>query len=332
MTRTVSLLLLVLLLGATSAMAQCPLRDGQYQLASTGITNLLYVSTDFGETFSPVNTQGQSLNPWWRLHVTPSGSTMFASTLMETWVSLNYGQDWMKLTDGPALLGTSFSGQYQAAANRTDYNFGSPAALMVSKNLGATWTQVFDSSTGFYQDAAVSGDGKVMATLPIGGNTPILVSMDNGQTWNQSSVAANTFNKVVLSYTGQYMVAAAYENNLGVFVSSDYGKTFTQAQDVPAAAWVTAAVSCTGQFQVALAKESGTMVLSADYGQTWKTPVKVPSMEQWWWVDISCSGQHITAAAADFGAIVVSNDFGVTWTTQREGLDWALLSMNKAME
>ena len=319
----------------TTSSTTTPQPDGKYQLAVQAASsgNAVWVSTNFGQSWTQVQNPGQILHDWWRAFVSSSGSPMFISSLRQTFVSYDYGTTWTKFNDGPALLGASSTGQYQAAANRSDNSWGSQAPLCVTRDTGAHWTQVLPSTAPgvFFSDAIVSSNGSVMATLPTGGNTVIRVSRDYGQTWSpQATTSFTTFTKLAMSSSGQYMTAAALGN--GIFISSNYGATFTSVTSIPSGSYVLVAVSCSGQYQVAVAKEGGSILLSSNYGVSWSVPTNAPSMTQWWWVDISCSGKYITAVAANSGGMALSSDFGVTWSAPAwaYSLGWSLVSISKS--
>ena len=256
---------------------------------------------------------------------------MYAASLTHTVVSHDYGRTWSLFNNGPALLGTSYDGRWQAAAMRPDATFGSAAPLWVTNTTGAAWTAAaIPNVTGqFFPDAAVSATGRVMAAVTAGyAASNLTISTDYGRTWRNSRFGEYSYMKVATSASGQFMTIAVFGN--GILVSSDYGATLAHAPNIPGDQWVTVAVSCTGQYQAAAGKY-GALLLSRDYGQTWHAPANPPGGSQWWWVDVSCSGQYVTAAAVNPGGLLaVSSDYGAHWTLTEQGRDWAVVSINKA--
>lgn len=85
------------------------------------------------------------------MFVTSTGSPMFATTLTNNYVhvSMNYGVDWLPLNNGPAMLGVSSTAKVLASANRTNDHFDDPVDLVVSRNMGGTWSTVIPATAGY---------------------------------------------------------------------------------------------------------------------------------------------------------------------------------------
>ena len=301
--------------------------DGQYQLAAIQGSSELYVSKDFGHSWNPANNS-PPVAAWWFLAVTATGNPMFAATLTEAWISINYGEHWLSLSSG-IFQSTSAYGQVQAAANRTNGSIITDyAPLLISQDTGATWTVATNGSVGNFGSIAISATGSYITATIAPGVNHLYTSVDSGSTWNVTA-PADRFQDVAVSSTGQYQTAVALYGS--IYTSSDYGKTFAPVAGTGTQAWVAVAVSCSGVFQVAVAKENGSIWASDDYGRTWNVPAGAPKGSNYWDVAISCSGQYITVAngAEDAVGLVGSSDFGNSWSVQGQGYDWSVVAMNQ---
>ena len=150
-----------------------------------------------------------------------------------------------------------------------------------------------------------------------------------GQTW----VAATTqpplntmgWYGVSVSSTGQYQTAVA--NNALIYISNDYGNTWTTTDSVRN--WYGVSVSSTGQYQTAVVY-GGLIYISADYGNTWVAATTPPEASQWYGVSVSSTGQYQTAVVFG-GLIYISADYGNTWVaaiTQPEASAWYGVSVS----
>lgn len=102
---------------------------------------------------------------------------------------------------------------------------------------------------------------------------------------------------------GKYRVIA---NTWGIYVSSDYGNTFTEKFS-NYLNLTTVAVSDTCQYIIVRASSYG-ILFSSDYGESW---TRTNTESSWVDVAISSTGQYI--AKLRDGVIYISQDYGATW-------------------
>ena len=190
---------------------------------------------------------------------------------------------------------------YQTAAVQNGY-------LYVSSDSGATWTQknVYRQWIG----VAMSSDGKYQTAF--NQNSGVLsMSTDYGQTWSDNSLAG-WWNSVAISGDGKYQTAVSKVGNAYIYVSSDYGITWTAMTDAGSRYWSAVAISGDGKYQTAVSYDySGNIFTSSDYGLTWAANPG-PGSRRWVNIAMSSDGKYQTAVGQNSN-IYVSSDYGVTW-------------------
>ena len=118
------------------------------------------------------------------------------------------------------------------------------------------------------------------------------------------------------SSSGEYQAAVTY--NDGIYVSSDYGQTWTNetaSDSYNDSDWYGVAISATGQYQAADGYSG--IYVSSDYGQTWTNEASSDPLSSvsWDMISMSSSGQYLLASTDEEG-IYVSSDYGQTWTNE----------------
>lgn len=249
-----------------------------------------------------------------------------------------FGQSWSQL-DGFSMMSsaticTSNIGQYiliESGTNGTGQlslsnNYGSTFSYFSPSNLYQNWSDYVCSANGQYQTAVI--DGGFVITTPYAGIFPdnsfnsgnVYISNDFGATFRPSVVRANTpmaWTAMSLSANGQYQtgtVNGSVLNNGGIYVSSNYGVTWTQIVPVgtnTSTTWVEISMSATGQFQSAVIS-GGFLYRSTDFGITWN-PVTAIGSKNWSFVSVSSTGQYQTALVNGEN-IYISTNYGATWT------------------
>jgi len=199
------------------------------------------------------------------------------------------------------------------------------AAYASTTNAGAVSvvipTNAPGSGAGGLSNIVVNGTtGSVAAgvanvTIPVG-NGWLYVSADYGSTWTtKMSDACRNWRRVAMSTNGQYQTAVCEMKEDGdtgdrygggIYVSSDYGATWTlKVTDID---WSGVAVCGNGARQTACGNGSQ-MYVSTDYGATW---VSTDVARDWRCVSSSADGTVQFAIVADNG-IYKSTDYGTTW-------------------
>jgi len=229
---------------------------GQYQLVGT--STFLYVSSNFGSTWTQVATD----RDWAGVAISGTGNFMYAtdatSSTGNLYRSTDYGLTWVVVPSSPGAgawlyVAISASGQYVLACG--------PSYYYLSSNYGASFSQVENYSTASLGFIAISATGQYMMIRTLGGN---VVSNNYGATWTAISRTSYGY-ALAISGTGQYQMAADNPTNT-LYISSDYGATFT-ASLVGANFW-SCAIDYTGQYQV-ISQVGINKYYSVNYGVTW---------------------------------------------------------------
>jgi hypothetical protein len=184
---------------------------------------------------------------------------------------------------------------------------GTPIYL---SNFGITWNAKLTNSG--WQAFAMSASGKYQIACTYG-RSPFF-SSDFGASFNPivSNVGAYGWLGAAMSATGQYIVLCT---NGYVYVSSNYGASFTAITAIGAAYWTSVSISASGQYIWAVVN-NGSAFTSGNYGSTWSSASGVPTVSQ---VAVSGSGQYVTLVSNYGNNAWISNNFGVSWTNVSTG-------------
>jgi hypothetical protein len=159
----------------------------------------------------------------------------------------------------------------------------------------------------------------------------LYVSTDTGVTFTAKD-SERKWRGVAMSASGQYQTATvekAYDEETesfyggGMFVSTNYGDTWTLVKDAPEGEgvdWNSCAVSEGGQRQAA-AVYGGGVYTTDDYGVTWTNRT---TTRNWGAVAMSGDGRQVYARVSG-QSIWRSADYGVTWGQVGPALAWRRL-------
>jgi len=203
----------------------------------------------------------------------------------------------------------------------------------ISTDSGATWNSLPSPVSGTYraEDTTMSKSGQVMVLEPGGNNNYIFLSNDYGSTFTQVTLpvpAGSTINAkrmVSVSSGGKYIIVSAYltnPTNSGVFVSEDYGATFTNITSslpspVSTSGYDQVVVSGEGQYQYLLSPITNESKYSSNYGVSW-TNKNYGSSDFRESSAASESGQYVLFPRNTTTALY-TDDFGATTSTSSIG-------------
>ncbi len=236
------------------------------------LTNQLYLSTNNGQSFSPIGTLGTGNNDF------PSSGSVLESTayVRSTILTVAGSKVWYSINNGSNFTGIIYDNvntpNHTACAISPDEltwyvvfddSFGASVFLYSSTDFGATWDLDPNSGdiTGFVCNAIrVSNSGRIAISFSDS------VSNYDGSNWVNTSLggsyssgfAQSTFD---VSDSFQYQSFSASD---GIYVSDDHGANFTKTLN---ATCNSVSLSPTGQYQ--LAGQQTNIYLSSNYGQDW---------------------------------------------------------------
>ena len=252
---------------------------GKYQTAITD-TGDIYTSDDYGSTRTiSFNIGVSTCNT---ISISFTGQYQTASNGFKIFVSSNYGATWTNtFSSGTAniFVSISLTGKYQTIVSSGD-------TVYTSNDYGITWkgldinnnlydtitnsqTNVFHSVQMFpAAGVALSYNGLYQTVVA----EYIYRSNDFGQTWRNVSITNNftqhNWIDVAMSSDGKYQTAL--ESNGLVFMSDDFGITWSNSQDdkLTNKNWISVSISATGQYKT-IVQGNGLVYCTNNYGVTW---------------------------------------------------------------
>jgi len=173
--------------------------NGQYMVANAYDTSKLYVSSNYGVTWTVSLTQKQ----WTGVSMSASGKYIIATTVDVPQISSNYGLTFSNINALGSLFAyasaISANGNYMLIAN---WN----GMIRISSNYGASWISVISAPTRAWYGAAMSSSGRYMS-LGVLNSGSIWVSSNFGVTWTErTSLSTGSWGSVSMSGDGKYQL------------------------------------------------------------------------------------------------------------------------------
>jgi hypothetical protein len=270
----------------------------------------VYITTSFGNVWYTIPQFNTVDFAWGEPSLSQDGTYMLLLDQQGyLYVSQNAGTSWTtRVTDFVRFWewsSMSNTGMYMLASSLDD-------GVYSSQNYGSTWTHILSTEFSDVAFVYVSFDGSTqfVGYIP---NGVLVVSYDNGNTWNNNSIRTGNWYDIVQSTGSNYMILYEYPGSL--FISSDAGVSFTETMALNNN-WISAAVSSNGSVQVAVV-ENGLIYLSTDYGATFNTTLDATS-RYYSFVLLNSTGSTIYAGGYNIPVFISSNT-GVSWTTLTSG-------------
>jgi photosystem II stability/assembly factor-like uncharacterized protein len=276
--------------------------SGKYQIATILTSGVgYYFSNNYGSTWTNPPTSFGNM-----FAVSMSASGQYITVVQKQgsiYISSNFGSTWtqivqpiLPITNYYSGISVSASGKYQSVVfNYSNLNTG----IATSSDFGATWSisgGLWVTTLTNMMSIAVSATGQFQTVVSPG--NIIYTTSNYGVSWNTITtfVTGNNICSVAMSASGQYQTAVVAVNSPTVFISSNYGVTWTQNTNAPGNYWNSVAISASGQYQVAVVGQIAAIYLSMDYGNTWTLTysISVQFYNANPAVSISSSGQYIT--------------------------------------
>jgi hypothetical protein len=277
-------------------------------------------SSDYGVTWlpysSPLSDEG------WRAIASDStgknlvsvtrGSNAVPPNDGRIWLSTDYGDTWNGVADALAPHGTG--ALWRAVASSANGNIlsagleGGP--IWISANAGLNWALATTHPTNGLKCLTSNALGdKMAATVNLTAAPPnfggdIWLSADYGDTWNKQPQPPPPSGDqmwwgIASDALGSTLVAASIGNltsPLGgnIWLSTDYGQTWTKQTGPSLANWEDVAVNSAGTVLVAVAY-GGDIWKSTDSGVTWIKDTTVGAIKNWRSVASNSSGDRLAS-------------------------------------
>jgi hypothetical protein len=210
--------------------------------------------------------------------------------------------------------------------------FYSSSGINITTSSGAITTNTWYNVTAIYRASGVcylyinnvligqgtnSGGAYTITAFNLGcydnANGALNGYIDDFKIYNSVITYPINYNNVAVSNTGQYILASVTGGSL--FVSADYGSTWTQITSVSTAStWLSMAVSATGQYMVAVSQTTNNApVYSTNYGITWNQTTFIGNTGTV--VALSGSGQYCLGIWGTTALLISNYLVGLTTTT-----------------
>jgi len=260
--------------------------NGKYQSAVVGTSGQIYISSDYGVTWS---AKGSTL-AWTAIAMSADGKIQTATVSTgNIYVSYDYGVTWASKGSSLAWVGIAMSADGKIQTAVVD-----GGQIYISINYGSTW--IAKDSARSWRTVAMSSDGKIQTAVGISGN--IYVSQNYGNTWTPKD-SIRDWEGITISSDGKIQTAVVFWSGQ-IYISTDYGNTWT-AKD-SSRDWFSIAMSADGKIQTAVVY-GGQIYISNDYGNTWTAK---GSSQDWLSVAMSSDGKIMTAVSNN-GQIYISH-------------------------
>ena len=276
-------------------------QDGQKLVAavSTGFT---YTSANAGLTWTP----GSTSLPWSCVASSGDGVKCVAGVNGGTvYTSPSSGAGW----SGTTAPNAAWSGVDSSVDGVKLVACVSGGDLWTSTTSGGGWSQRSTGATRNWTGVASSGDGVYLAACASGGQ--IWTSSNSGANWTARD-AARPWSSIASSSDGGTLVACVNGGVTGfLYVSYDFGATWSTTGPATATTWSSVACSGDGLRMIAAVGTSGAVYVSQDAGATWQLRSNLPTTANY--TGVACSGDGSTMVAVANGhAIYVSSQTSTT--------------------
>ena len=274
--------------------------DGVKMVASAISAGGIYVSTDYGKTWSQSSA---TFSPTC-LASSADGTKLFGGIagggIIYSW---NSGSSWF-LSDAPT---TNWNGIACSGNGSNVVAVVNNGRIYTSANNGTNWTRQANSAFANWFSVACSTDGKKIIAANYGSGlsgAKLSTSTDSGVTWTaQANSDTTNWTAVASSADGTKLAAAAYGNGTSggrIYTSADSGVNWTKQTNAPSANWYGLVSSYDGGRLAAITNPTNSIYVSANYGLNWiKQSV---DNQSWYAIAASLDLTTIAAVTADAGS------------------------------
>jgi len=272
---------------------------GQYQVVPTYNLNGIYVSSNYGSTWTKTGT---IVDSYYSVYISYSGKYMIIMT---------YSDKMYKSTDFGASFSVAFAslrpGYYFFSQNETYHGYvSSTSRLNISSNSGTSFAIPSALSSvsilNYGIPAVFSQDGKYQLAISA---TNIYVSKNNGSTYTSNLSGLTGLNAVAMSLDGQYMFV---NSSPSLRYSSDFGVTWNVSTGVTGAN----TLECSYPGKYVSLKTATDIYISSDFGATFTSKYNSTNIYS---KIMSLDGKYLIVTKITDTNLLISKDYGQSWTT-----------------
>ena len=275
--------------------------------------------SEFGLSWNKVSGIGYTK----AIATSDDGSIVYVISPTYVQFSNDYGKTWTYRTDGytnsgnVVAMSTSSDGRVVAIVENEGW-------IYISTNYGVSWVRRtnVNSSVNYYDPFQFPGfDGigvwdcvSVSATgqrIIVTEGSYTYISNNYGSTFSVSSVQANSIKNIAMSDDGRVILMASYSSQK-LFLSNDYGSSFSAIGSLGDRNWTSVAISGDGKYLLA-GEWDADIWLSSNSGVSWRNKTVSVSNKHWTWSAISNDGSRIVLIR-DIDVPLTSADSGATFT------------------
>jgi predicted acyltransferase (DUF342 family) len=255
---------------------------------TNGIPNISIIK---GQTWSPMTTISPNTGFSGMVCISPDGRVILqqqtVSTTTTIYVSTNWGTTYTALSLAQSILFMNTSFGYNGYNDQT-YAFS------------------HDGSTLYF----IARDVNNTVTIWKNTDSTFTSYTKQNQSWNYT--LSNCPRAISTSYNGQYVLLITGiipANGMYVYLSTNYGASYTRTANSLNTTWNSIAVSYSGKYLTAT--NNNQIYQSSDFGSTWTITTSAPTAK---WNSISMSNDgKIRAGCIDSSYQYISLDYGSTW-------------------
>lgn len=275
-------------------------------------------------------------NIFW-LHITSgfNHNYIFALSIQGIYKSNTSGSEWTICLLANNItwynICCNVTGQYVVASSKKSVIENSTVKrqniIYQSEDYGETWNTItfeLNPNENDYLIKIKYTDRQSFISLSLNGY--IYESIDYGKNWVQISTINIWCSSIVCNYNNNLLIVASGYNKGGIYVSKNYGISWTKQMDV-ICNLITASTCCQYLACTSNSTINGGIYVSNDYGINWNRTLSLSCI--WTSITMDCTGMIIYASSCNDG-IYFSDNYGISWIKFETTInDWNCLMINE---
>jgi hypothetical protein len=295
---------------------EAPLKSpsGELLLPELSKTGELLYSNNRGNNFNLISNFDLDFQS---LKIAKNPKYQAVSTSQQVYLSSDFGVGWNRIT-GLNITNQDVLSDIALSEDSKYIIVCSPISARINSNSGlGSWAILGQTANSV--GVAISNNGAfqtIVRNQPGGqaGNFPIRVSNNFGESF-VSVGPSKQWAGISMNGDGQYQTAIAEKEFL--YITHDYGLTWSGALTGSTENWSDVKMSSNGQFQFASVLGGG-LYLSTNYGLSWS---KIDFIKNWRAVSLT-DNANILAAVSEMDNIYYSENSGVSWRESFKISNW----------